>query len=807
MTSQYEKLFINIPQGKIRYSIVNLPVPKRLMVAKAEKKNRIEHYDPSSGTVDSLVFGTTVDEFDCDTCKLNRLWCPGHLGYIDLSKFPVINPKLRKKLAKILNCFCVETGEPKFDTNRYNLFLHLKFLNEKYKGAKCHEGHERVIFVVTKQNRKNVIFKYVGKNTEKVSVSPMEIIKYLDRIDSRYKIKPLNRALVIKRLPVIPPCVRYYGVFNGDKKIAHPITRHYNGILQRIERLKSSRVDRESNARNDIFSLVSELFNEIENELKNKKGYIRASVMGKRVNFSGRTVLGPYNRLDFGMIMIPKLMKYVHTIPITVTTFNQNVMREFLRRRMVKTVILGDRQVLKGVTIKPDSNYTPLPGDVLEIYGRQGDEVIFNRQPTLDKQSIMGYRVQYLDDYYCFGLHSSYTTPHNADFDGDEGNLHKIQNVEARAEVRHIVSVENCLMNPKTNRPAFGLVYNCISAGYLISEAEIDKKWFISLAEKLGLLEDKRLNRWLEEKRKLTGKELFSLCLPDDFNYSNRSVVIINGVFTSGRLTSSHLAPTEHSILHRIYKTRGKKDAVRFLTLGQRILDEFLGYYGLSIGISSLVPKKLSIIKKLVENVIQKTIFNIKAIPEGSINRENKICNALNTVTRIGIQISKNVLKPENPLNVMSLSGAKGKEANTAQIIGSLGQQYIFGSRPEKTLTLKTRCLPYFEPNSPDHDIESRGFVKESFMEGADPPGFIFHMMASRVGLIDSAIKTGDIGYSHRKLVKSLENLVLEYDGTVRDNRGNIFNFSYTDGFYAGELLTVSSAQLTTLCFVYPKEF
>ena len=149
----------------------------------------------------------------------------------------------------------------------------------------------------------------------------------------------------------------------------------------------------------------------------------------------------------------------------------------------------------------------------------------------------------------------------------------------------------------------------------------------------------------------------------------------------------------------------------------------------------------------------------------------------------------------------MGNSGAKGKESNTAQIVGCLGQQYIMGIRPFQKITTKTRLYPYYEPDS--DDIESHGFIKESFMKGTNPGGFMFHMMASRVGLTDTQIKTAENGYAHRKMVKSLEDLCVHYDGSIRNMNGIIFCYSYYDGFNAGELLPVNSQTLgTTVSFV-----
>jgi DNA-directed RNA polymerase beta' subunit len=117
-------------------------------------------------------------------------------------------------------------------------------------------------------------------------------------------------------------------------------------------------------------------------------------------------------------------------------------------------------------------------------------------------------------------------------------------------------------------------------------------------------------------------------------------------------------------------------------------------------------------------------------------------------------------------------------------------------------LTQKTRSLPYFEPNSTD--IEAGGFITESFLRGCNPAGFIYHMMASRVGLMDTSLKTADIGHMHHRMVKVLEDLTVHYDGSVRNANGVIFSYAYGgDGFSAAEVLTTNSAALgSVLSFI-----
>ncbi|GIW70098.1 MAG: hypothetical protein KatS3mg101_0845 [Patescibacteria group bacterium] len=784
----YRHSFDEIKHGKIKAVSVSLLSHEELSSLKLVVCNNPEYEGLNSPNDPRL--GTVEPGSLCYSCHQTPFFCPGHLGMIELNEW-FIHPKLTDVAIKILMSICNSCASllippeviDKLDLSSMSFQARLREIaNMSVKIKRCTNksvdplGIKRPclpnpkFFPLESKGLHVVICEY--KNGVKLEKKVKDIYDLFSRMDERsiralgFTGKTHPKDLIIRSFPVIPPRA-IPRMYRDDKILYDHITSAYVDIIRQNNLLKTmlqkqvdhTDIDIKRVTRNIYFYMShlidnndkkytrsrEEPIQSLVERLTNKDGLIRSSVMGKRVNFVSRAVLGPYNKVEFGKIVCPSVLKRYHTLPIAVCKFNIGYLNRLYRSGKVVNLILPNGNIYEINNNTRDKHKLTI-GATVEVEGKNGDEVIFNRQPTLDKQSIMGYRVQYLDDYYCFGLHSSYTTPHNADFDGDEGNLHKIQNVEARAEIRHIVSVENCLMNPKTNSPTFGLVYNCVSAAYLLSK---------------------------------TNPDLFSVLLPEDFCYKKGDLVIKNGKIVSGYITKEHIGTSDGSIMQRLYKEYGKKRAVKFLTEGQILLDQFLMYYGLSVGYSSIIPKNASLIEKLIDNMIDKAKMRIVAIKD-----ETKILNSLNMVSRIGQRISLKALDELSPLNVMCRSGAKGKEVNIAQIIGCLGQQYIFGSRPEKSFTLGSRCLSYFEPHS--EEIESRGFVRNSFEKGLDVTEFIFHMMASRVGLMDSALKTADIGHLHHKIVKSMEDIVLEYDGTARNCNGIVIDFMY--GFYSSEL-------------------
>lgn len=629
-------------------------------------------------------------------------------------------------------------------------------------------------------------------------------------------------GLIPDIVPVLPPVARPYGMIR-DEMSMNPLSKIYLEILEatnviRGQHALSKRAERNYNNSplSTLYNKIINLIDQVKEQLKGKDGIIRGSAMGKRVDFSGRSVLNPWNKLPFGYIACPSKMRMTHTLPITVAEFNLKALTElFLTGKIPWITNMRDRSYQRtAVDDKLRSTYIPRIGDIVEVMGMNGDEIIFNRQPTLDKLSIMGYKTLYVDDpaYMCVGLHSSYTTPHNADFDGDEGNIHKIQSLDARAEVRYIASVESCIMNPKANKPTMGLVYNCLSSAYILTSENTIVEDFIPY---LNLLKSKEhipsfANRLQESGvNPKSGRALFSILLPQDFYYNKGKIKIRNGILMTGPLTDSNLGPVSGSIVHILWKFYGKERTVRFFTEGQQLLDTFIEKHGFSVGYRSCVASNPTQVASIIQAELDEANIKIAALgpktdemtPIELEIHEKKVISYLNGISRIGKKISLDAIASDNPLNIMMNSGAKGKETNIAQIIGCLGQQFVMGARPKRNITGNTRSLPYFEPHS--DDIEADGFVPESFLVGSKPSGFIYHMMASRIGLMDTALKTADIGHMHHRMVKVLEDLTLRYDGSVRNANDVIFMYSYSDGFSASEIMPTSSNSLgNTLSFI-----
>jgi DNA-directed RNA polymerase beta' subunit len=471
---------------------------------------------------------------------------------------------------------------------------------------------------------------------------------------------------------------------------------------------------------------------------------------------------------------------------------------------------------------------------VVERYIRDGDVVLVNRQPTLYKYSMLGNFIKVVPKK-TIGLHMTETKMRQADFDGDEANIHVIQTLDGRVEAATFANVQGCIPDSLQNSAMIGQMQNSLSGAYMLTRntvsniEEIKNKYLnneIDLidyeAHKEVILTEKEFEEGLNyitnktdfdslQKRlnkhkvnPLSGKALFSGLLPMNFNYNHRGVIIKDGVLIQGVIKEDHIGKKGGAMHMSIWKWYGRKRAVDFVTDCTFLTDWFIYKHGLSIGFSDVslpgnITKKIdAIIRKNVNDTKLKIaslpkITNDTSTMDKSFN-EKKVLGYLDEFKKEVNKIGSEALSAVNPLNIMSDSGAKGNAGSTCNIVGLKGQETVFGERPVPKLNGGARCLPYFDYNS-DH-IAARGFISNSFIKGVTPSEMYFLSEGSRVGQLGTATTTAESGSLSHKLVKVLEDCKVAYDGSVRNAANNIYQLSYLDGYEVGE--SVSSSYPST---------
>ncbi|MCX8179261.1 MAG: DNA-directed RNA polymerase subunit A', partial [Candidatus Aenigmarchaeota archaeon] len=406
---------------------------------------------------------------------------------------------------------------------------------------------------------------------------------------------------------------------------------------------------------------------------------------------------------------------------------------------------------------------------------------VFNRQPSLHRMSMMGHRVRVMP-WNTFRLNLTVAPPYNADFDGDEMNLHIPQTKEAQVETKMLTHVATQFRSPRFSSVIIGAINDHITGLYILTtKIKLPRKQVVSLVKACDV------SIQVPNKKEFDGKEIFSLFLPKDFNFEytkgDTKIVIKNGNL-EGFVDEAGVGAFKGKILDEIEKRYGGEYAQRFLFNITKLSLEFLTRYGFTISISDydVSPSVLEKINSYLDKARDEVNELIKEFKKGNIKgivgktpRETlealikiKLADLLNEITNI---VAKNIR--ENSVYIMAKSGARGSLVNMVQCIACLGQETLRGERIK--IGYYKRTFPHFERG--DISLESKGFVRHGYKIGLSPFEFFFDAMNSREGLMDKSLKTRHSGYLERRLIGALKDLKIEYDGTVRDSVKKIIQF------------------------------
>ncbi|KAK5129605.1 hypothetical protein LTR08_003036 [Meristemomyces frigidus] len=575
--------------------------------------------------------------------------------------------------------------------------------------------------------------------------------------------------------------------------------------------------------------------------LKGKQGRFRGNLSGKRVDFSGRTVISPDPNLEIDEVAVPIRVAKVMTYPERVTKHNLQKLKKCVLNgeykhpgaNAVLKVRNGNRIILKVVALK--GNLSKIAdkleyGDTVERHLEDGDVILFNRQPSLHKLSILSHRAK-IRPWRTFRLNECVCNPYNADFDGDEMNLHVPQTEEARTEAILLMGVKHNLATPKNGTPIIAAIQDFITGAYLLSQKDLffNRRQFCQVVGYMfdGLhVKDPYTGKthavelpppaMLKPQTLWTGKQVWSVLMKPHHLYpvnvnldakgkqykapskgeapdmlANDSYVVVrNSEVMCGAMDKAIIGDgKKDSIFYVIMRDFGPEYAAVAMNRLAKLSARWLSEQGFSIGISDVYPSaRLREEKeKKVAAAYEKCATLIKLFNEGTLNRdagcdeeqtmENQISGILSGVRQECGDVCFAELSRYNAPMTMAKCGSKGSNINVSQMVAAVGQQIIGGKRVLDGF--QDRTLPHFSKAS--RDPPAKGFVKNSFFSGLNPTEFIFHAMSGREGLVDTAVKTAETGYMSRRLMKSLEDLSARYDGTVRNSSEGLVQMKFGD--------------------------
>ena len=817
------------PDDIVKRSVVEVTTDKTYQSGQAVPNGV---FDPKFGVIENGKV--------CPTCKQTNQHCPGHFGHIRLAR-PVYLYQFFDIIEKLCNVICMTCSKPiapketlqEIRTTGERRIKDIReSVNRQWMGDdKCKYCENNIFKKVSKAVGKAATlegFFYApkGEVAEPVTLQPELVLRAFQRItDEDCDLLGFNHKfsrpewMICTVLAVPPLTVRPSVVMDDQQRMEDDLTHQLITIIRANDRLRTQ-IDKGDHAETIdrlTASLQYTVATYVDNDIKGftpaaqrsgrplrtlksrfgaKTGRVRGNLMGKRVDYSARSVITPDANIELDELGVPEEIAMNLTFPEIVSAYN--------RERLLKYVRNGPEKYpgAKSVFIKRDKANFSLryvnpesidlrEGDVVHRHLIDGDIVLFNRQPSLHKGSMEAHRVRVLP-YSTFRLNVSATRPYNADFDGDEMNMHVPQSIPAATELRYLASVLRNIISPRTNSPIIQLFQDTMTGVYRISRYDSDaKEHMVSIPEYIAMNMLAKIKRPIQRKnRDWTGAEVISAAFPM-LSISTKGVKISNGELVEGGLKKSAFGATSDGLVHVVYNDFSPERCGQMINEIQSIITQFNLYTGFSVGTSDLIANDNTLrfvqskisegrekVAQILSNVHAGRFVNTSGMPDGE-KLEDDIISAMKDVER---NISKEVmdkknLSDENRIVQMVDSGAKGSALNITQMVAALGQQLVEGKRIQ--YTLQDRTLPHFARY--DDGVESRGFVEHSFVDGLMPAEFFFHAQAGREGLIDTAVKTSDTGYIQRKLMKTMEDQHVEYDGTVRNVNGSIVQFAYGD--------------------------
>ncbi|CAR28521.1 ZYRO0F05918p [Zygosaccharomyces rouxii] len=824
--------------------------------------------DPRLGSIDRSL--------KCQTCQEGMNECPGHFGHIELAK-PVFHIGFISKIKKVCECVCMHCGKLLLDEHNEQMRQAIKIKDSKKRfnavwslckakmicdtDVPSDEDPTQLISRGGCGNAQPTIrrdgLKLVGswkkdKNSgdneepEQRVLNMEEILNIFKHIspEDSWKLgfnEEFARPewMILTVLPVPPPPVRPSISFNESQRGEDDLTFKLADILKAnisLETLEHNGAPHHTIEEAESllqFHVATYMDNDIAGQpqalqksgrpvksirarLKGKEGRIRGNLMGKRVDFSARTVISGDPNLDLDQVGVPKSIAKTLTYPEVVTPYNIDRLTMLVRNGPNEHP--GAKYVIRDNGDRIDLRYSKRAGDIQLQYGWKverhvidNDPVLFNRQPSLHKMSMMAHKVKVMP-YSTFRLNLSVTSPYNADFDGDEMNLHVPQSEETRAELSQLCAVPQQIVSPQSNKPCMGVVQDTLCG---IRKLTLRDN-FIELGQVLNMLY--WVPDWdgviptpaiLKPKPLWTGKQLLSVAIPKGIHLQrfdegttllspkDNGMLVIDGQIIFGVVDKKTVGSSSGGLIHVVTREKGPQVCATLFSNIQKVVNYWFLHCGFSTGIGDTIAdgqtmrqitEAIAEAKVKVEDVTKEAQANLLTAKHGMTLRESfedNVVRYLNEARDKAGRLAEVNLNDTNFVKQMVSAGSKGSFINIAQMSACVGQQSVEGKRI--AFGFVDRTLPHFSKD--DYSPESKGFVENSYLRGLTPQEFFFHAMGGREGLIDTAVKTAETGYIQRRLVKALEDIMVHYDGTTRNSLGNIIQFIYgEDGMDAAHI-------------------
>jgi DNA-directed RNA polymerase subunit A' len=812
-------------------------------------------YPMEEGLMDAHL-GVINPGLRCKTCGQTMHHCPGHFGHFELVR-PVIHAEFSKRIEDLLVSTCKECGRialPKKELEKFAVKaptmdseeLVKKIRAKAKKKRRCpHCGAMRGEITLDKPTN-----FYYNKNR----IYPSEIREWLEKIpDEDLQLMGYNTKIVkpewfvLTVLPIPPITIRPSITLESGIKSEDDLTHKLVDIIRINERLRDNiEAGAPQLIIEDLWDLlqyhVTTYFNNqiggvppakhrsgrplrtITQRLKGKKGRFRHNLTGKRVNFAARSTITPDPYLSINEVGVPEMIAKELTLPESVTEWNLKRMKSLVKNTDLVVSITRPDGIRKRVTSENKAEVAEelAPGYRIERRLMDGDIVMFNRQPSLHRLSMLGHIVRITPDK-TLKLNPAVCKPYNADFDGDEMNLHVPQSEEGKAEARELMLVEHNVISPRYGAPIVILAEDGVSGTFLLT----NRSTVLNREEAMRLFYEFDIKELPEpDKGKYySGKLVFSALLPKDLNIEYQSkicemikqaglcekcvkeacpydayVKIVNGRLVCGVIDDRSLGEAKGKLVDVLAREYPPEVIRNFYDKISRVVNQLLTIKGLTVGLDEYeISDRIERIKeKAIKDGLKKAeqiveLYRqkrLKLIP-GRTLEESFEMRMMQTMQEAKQKVERELIKeklqevlrdpPKFNSTLMIMCGSRGSAVNLTNMMGLWGQASVREGRPKRGF--RNRLIAHNKPG--DVGAFAGGFIVSNFMKGLSPKEYFYHSIGGRQGEVDTGVSTKVSGYLYRRLANSLKDLSIHADGTVRTGNKRLIEYIYgEDGVF-----------------------
>lgn len=855
------RISTNVPKkiGSMEFALLS---PTEIRSLSATKVITADTYDDDGfpiemGLMDPRL-GVIEPGLRCKTCGQKVGDCPGHFGHIDLA-MPVIHVGYVKTIRNCLRATCRGCGSLLLSESEREKYVKI-FDQHHIEGKDTGNLSKRVV----KSASAVPLCPHCGREHGAIDVdkpttfrenqhkmTPSEVREWLEKIKNEdLSLLDMNHLvarpewMVMTVLAVPPVTMRPSITLDSGERSEDDLTHKLVDVIRINQRLQENRdAGAPQLIVEDLWELlqyhITTYFDNqtagipparhrsgrplktISQRLKGKEGRFRSNLSGKRVNFSARTVISPDPNLSINEVGVPIQSARELTVPVRVTLRNFEWCKHMVHRGTSPPDRDGQYRAGINYVFRADGRRVKVTqkncgevaerlevGSIIERQLDDGDVVLFNRQPSLHRMSMMAHKVKVMPGK-TFRFNLPCCPPYNADFDGDEMNLHVLQGEEARAEAEILMKVQENILSPRFGGPIIGAIHDHVSGNFMLTwqNPRLDLEQASQVFARIGFRGRMPKVEVDPEtgKKYVRGKDMFSVILPPTISMRFKSnacppglseeeaskrdflVRIKDGQLLEGAIDDRAIGAFKGVLLEKVARDYGNEEAAQFLDRVTKLGTGFISMRGFTTSIDDEdipevaqkdIAEKIKRATRQVEGLVQ--AFNdgeLESLPGRGLEETLELeIMKVTGQTRDGAgETASHYLGMDNPAVIMARCGARGSMLNLSQMAGCVGQQAVRGERIHRGY--QQRTLPHFRRG--DLGAAAKGFVASSYKTGLSPTEYFFHSMGGREGLVDTAVRTSRSGYMQRRLINALEDLKVESDRSVRNTAGTIIQFLY----------------------------